>query len=97
NFNTTYDAIANLTKIMGSHAVKTGLYFQRSLKDQSAFAPFNGSIDFGNNANNPFDTGHPYSNAATGVFNTFTQASEYAKPKWRYSNLEWYLQDNWKA
>jgi hypothetical protein len=97
NFNTTYDLVANLTKLAGAHALKAGVYFQRSLKDQSAFSPFNGTIDFANNANNPFDTGHPYANAAVGVFDTLQQASKYAKPKWRYSNLEWYAQDNWKA
>lgn len=97
NFNTTYDALANVTKIMGSHAVKVGVYFQRSLKDQSAFAPFNGRIDFGNNANNPFDTNNAYANAAIGTYNTFQQASQYAKPMWRYNNIEWYIQDNWKT
>jgi hypothetical protein len=30
------------------------------------------------------------------VFNTYTQASKYALPEWRYQNFEWYLQDNWK-
>lgn len=97
NFNTTYDVTGNVTKILGSHAIKTGVFYQRSLKDQSAFAPFNGQIDFANNANNPFDSGHPYANAAIGVFDSFQQASTYAKPKWRYSNLEWFIQDNWKT
>lgn len=97
NFNTTYDVLANLTKIMGSHALKAGVYFQRSMKDQSPFAPFNGDITFDNNTNNPFDAGHPYANAILGIFNTYTQASKYAKPQWRYSNFEWYLQDNWRT
>ena len=97
NFNTTYDVVANLTKVMGAHAVKTGFFFQRSLKDQSAFAPFNGQINFRNDGNNPFDTGHPYANAAVGVYDNYQQASTYAKPKWRYSNIEWFMQDNWKT
>ena len=42
NFNTTYDVVANLTKVMGTHAAKVGFYFQKSLKDQSAFANHNG-------------------------------------------------------
>jgi hypothetical protein len=97
NFNTTYDVVANLTKIVRSHALKAGVYYQKSLKDQSAFTPFNGMVDFANDANNPFDTGHPYANAITGVYDQFQQASKYAKPKWRYSNLEWFVQDNWKT
>jgi hypothetical protein len=97
NFNTTYDVVANLSKIWGPHAAKFGFYFQSSLKPQSLFASFNSQINFVDNASNPFDTQHPYANAVTGVFNTYTQANKFAIPEWRYKNVEWYLQDNWKA
>jgi hypothetical protein len=30
------------------------------------------------------------------VFNFYQQASKYALPEWRYKNIEWYAQDNWK-
>jgi len=96
NENITHDFIANLTKVWGSHASKVGFYFQHSFKPQSIFASFNGRINFADDANNPFDTGYGYANAATGVFNTYTQASKYALPEWRYKNYEFYLQDNWK-
>ena len=96
NFNTTWDVTANLTKVWGSHAAKFGFYFQSSLKPQSIFSSFNSQINFTDNSSNPFDTGFGYANAATGVFNTYTQASKYALPEWRYRNIEWYLQDNWK-
>ena len=96
NENITHDVIANLTKVWGSHASKVGFYFQNSFKPQSIFASFNGRINFANDGNNPFDTGYGYANAAIGVFNTYTQASKYALPEWRYKNFEWYLQDNWK-
>jgi hypothetical protein len=97
NFNTTYDLVANLTKVWGSHAAKAGFYYQKSLKDQSAFAHHNGQYVFDNSGNNPFDAQHPFANAALGVYNSFTQASAFLKPKWRYTNYEWYLQDNWKT
>ena len=97
NFNTTYDIVANLTKVMGSHAAKAGFYYQKSLKDQSAFANFNGAMNFNNSGNNPFDSTHPFANAALGIYDSFNQASAYLKPKWRYTNYEWYLQDNWKT
>ena len=96
NENTTHDVIANLTKVFGSHTGKAGFYFQHSYKPQSIFASFNSQIDFVDNANNPFDTGFGYANAAVGVFNVYTQASKYALPEWRYKNFEWFLQDNWK-
>jgi hypothetical protein len=97
NINTTYDALANLTKVMGSHSFKGGVYYQHSYKPQSVFASFNSQVDFIDDGNNPYDTGFAYANAATGTFRTYTQASKYALPEWVYSNTEFYLQDNWKA
>jgi hypothetical protein len=96
NENITHDVIANMTKVWGSHASKAGFYFQHSFKPQSIFASFNSLINFNDNSANPFDTGFSYANAATGVFNSYTQANKYALPEWRYKNIEWYAQDNWK-
>ncbi len=96
NENITHDVIANMTKVWGSHASKVGFYFQNSFKPQSIFASFNSQIDYTDSSSNPFDTGFSYANAATGVFNQYTQASKYALPEWRYKNWEWYAQDNWK-
>ena len=53
NFNTTYDVVANLTKVIGPHAAKAGFYYQKSLKDQSAFAAFNGNYAFDNSSQQP--------------------------------------------
>jgi hypothetical protein len=97
NYNTTYDIVANLTKVMGSHAAKAGFYYQKSIKPQSAFANFNGQINFDNSSSNPYDSTHPFANAALGIYTTFNQASDFRKPQWQYQNFEWYLQDNWKA
>ncbi len=97
NENITHDVVANITKVFGSHNTKAGVYYQNSYKPQSIFAAFNGDINFADDANNPFDTGYGYANAATGVFNTYTQANKFALPEWRYTNLEFYAQDNWRA
>jgi hypothetical protein len=97
NYNTTIDVIDNLSKIIGAHTLKTGIYISRSRKDQSSFAPFNGNFNFGDNASNPLDTGYGYANAAVGVFQTFQQASQYANGMYRYTQAEGYIQDNWKV
>ena len=97
NFNTTKDAIASITKLMGSHTAKGGFYYHHSLKPQSSFANNNGQISFANDAANPFDTGYPFANAITGVYQNYTQASGYFIGNYVYNNLEWFLQDNWKA
>ena len=91
------DVLANLSKVWGSHSSKFGVSYQHSFKPQSIFASFNSRIQFGDDANNPFDTGYGYANAATGVFRNYIQANKYALPEWNYKNFEWYGQDNWKA
>jgi hypothetical protein len=96
NFNTTYDFIANLTKVWGNHTSKFGFYAQKSLKDQSGFGANNGLIEFTEDSSNTFDTTYPFANAATGVFRFYDQASIYPIGEYRYWNVEWFLQDNWK-
>src|SRR5262249_20807366 len=97
NFNTVRTFSASLSKIYGSHSVKVGALWENSFKPQSSFANNNGNIQFNNDSSNPFDTGFAFANAATGVYNTFTQASGYFIGKYRYNNVEWFIQDNWKV
>jgi hypothetical protein len=96
NFNQNYDFVANLTKTWGRHSTKFGFYAQRSWKDQSGFGPNNGQIQFNDNASNPFDTSFSFANAATGVFDFYEQANIWPVGEYRYWNMEWYAQDNWK-
>src|SRR6266481_680117 len=42
NYNRTADIVDNFSKIVGRHALKTGLYFQHSRKDQTVFTNANG-------------------------------------------------------
>jgi hypothetical protein len=73
------------------------VYMQKSLKDQTSFTNHNGVINFNDNPSNPFDTTYAAANAATGVFNTYTQANAYSNGEYRYWNIEWFAQDNWKV
>ena len=97
NYNTTIDTVDNLTKIWRKHTFKAGIYIQRSRKDQTSFANFNGSYNFGDNPNNPFDSGYGFSNALLGVYNSYTQAANHINGLYRYWNIEQYVQDTWKV
>jgi hypothetical protein len=99
NINRTRDFSASLTKIKGRHTLKTGAYLNHSFKAQNAGfnASFAGNVDFGNNTNNGLDSGFGYSNAALGVFNSYSQASKYIEGSMLYNQLEFYIQDNWKV
>ena len=97
NFNTNRDWSAALSKVAGQHTVKIGAFWQNSFKPQSAFANNNGQYNFVDNTSNPLDTGFGFANAAVGVYNQFSQASGYFIGKYRYNNVEFFAQDNWKV
>jgi len=96
NYNTTFDFTDGLTKVWGRHTIKAGYYMQRSRKDQTSFAAFNGQYNFGDTTNNPLDTGYGFSNAILGVYQTFQQAQHHINGQYRYWNIEEYVQDTWK-
>jgi hypothetical protein len=97
NYNTTIDITDSLTKILGRHTIKTGLYLQRSRKNQTSFGAFDAQYNFGDNSANPYDTGFGYANAALGVYNSFTQAANFINGQYRYWNIEGFVQDTWKV
>ncbi|MDX2031567.1 MAG: carboxypeptidase regulatory-like domain-containing protein [Blastocatellia bacterium] len=104
NSNTTFDFYDNVSKVMGAHTWKAGIYIQRSRKDQAAgnsmsivFNPTNNPGGTSNLAS-PTNTGHPYADALLGAFNTLNQPTRgIYQGQYRSTNVEWYLQDNWKV
>jgi hypothetical protein len=97
NENPTQDLAGNVTKTWSRHMVKTGVYTTRGFKPQSSRAPANGSVNFTNDASNPYDTGYPFANAATGTFSSYAQSAQWVQGQYLYWNVEWYAQDNWKV
>lgn len=96
NSNRTDDFSGSLSKIWRSHVIKAGGIYERANKQQTNRVLFNGGISFSDTANNPFDTQQGFSNALTGVYANFTQASASTNGQYKYKNLEWFVQDNWK-
>src|SRR5215468_4344014 len=96
NSNTTFDIYDNVSKVIGTHTTKAGFYYQRSRKDQAAGD--SATIVFANNTNNPNNTGYPYANALLGEFDSFREPNTGVfQGQYRSTNVEWYLQDNWKV
>ena len=104
NSNTTFDFYDNLSKVMGSHTIKAGIYVNRSRKDQAAgnsmsivFNPLNNPGGTANLANTN-NTGHSYADALLGAFSTLNQPTRgIYQGQYRSTNVEWYVQDNWKV
>ena len=88
----------NLTWTHGSHTLKAGAYYEwfYRLQKFSSAPPFNGSFDFGTNANNPLNTNYAYGNAILGTFNSYTEASDLSWMHVRMNNTEAFVQDTWR-
>jgi hypothetical protein len=95
----------NLTKIIGRHTAKAGIFIEYSGQDdyiqfttasQGTTNNQNGEVRF-------LDTGHPQStglalaNAILGNFNDYTEMGRKALTPWAATAFDWYVQDNWKA
>jgi hypothetical protein len=86
----------SVTKLAGSHTTKAGFYLFHSYKAQTQ-GNFWGTINFGNDTNNPIDSGFGFANAALGGFSSYSQQSKMLEGNYVYNNVEGYIQDNWKV
>ena len=97
NFNHTIDITDSLAKVSGAHTYKAGIYLHHSAKDQTAFTSVNGTIWFDRDTNNPNDANWAFANAALGNYDRLQQSSVVLNGQYRSWNVEWFVQDNWRA
>jgi hypothetical protein len=97
NENPVFTFTNNLSKVWMTHSVKMGFYLERMRKDEVGGPNTRGAFDFGRNANNPLDSNWAFSNAILGNFNSYSEGTFRPYSHYRYSQLEWYVQDSWKV
>ncbi len=97
NRNPVWNYIDNVTKVTGTHTIKAGFYYEYAVKTENAFKPYNATIDFGRDSNNPGDTNWAFSNALIGTFLSYQQINADPLPNYPYKNFEFYGQDTWKV
>ena len=101
--NTTINLNDNLTWVHNRHTFKFGAFYQRNRKDQIAWGNINGqfSFDVGPTGSGTCPAnarcGDPYASALLGDFNSFSQSTARPLGKFRYNQLEFYVQDTWKV
>jgi Carboxypeptidase regulatory-like domain/TonB-dependent Receptor Plug Domain len=104
--NTTINVNDNLTKILQTHTLKFGMFYQRSRKDQIAWGNINGQLTFGlgptGGGTCPIGQsncvlGDPLASALLGSFDGLSQSTARPTGYFRYNQLEFYLQDTWKT
>jgi hypothetical protein len=104
--NTTINVNDNVTWVLHNHTLKGGVFYQRSRKDQPAWGNINGQFDFqtgptsGGSCPGGVGTctlGDPFASTLIGEFNGFSQSTARPLGKFRYNQLEFYIQDTWKV
>jgi hypothetical protein len=95
--NDIWNSSVNLTKVMGSHNLKAGIFFEYTTRPAARSSAFNGTFNFDRNTANPLDANHPYANALLGNINSYTEATLHPDANAQFTNFEWFLQDNWRV
>jgi hypothetical protein len=98
NRNTIYSVSDNVSKIVNTHTIKFGIYYERTRKVQFAGTDTRGTVRFDrDNTNNYLDSNDAYANALLGVFQSYSESTGRPKGDYWFSNREWYVQDTWRA
>jgi hypothetical protein len=88
----------NISKTIQSHNLKAGIYLEIQHKQKPGSQYYNGEFAFGTDGkNNDLDSNNGFANAYMGTFTNYQQTSNRTVSLIDYSNVEWYVQDNWRA
>jgi hypothetical protein len=96
-YNPTYSLVENLSKVYRTHTIKVGVYLERSMAYPYANNQVRGTVSFAVDRTNPLDSNYAYSNALTGVYQSYTESNVQPLVKLRFSNNDWYVQDDWRV
>jgi len=97
NQNTIWSGVDNISKIVGNHVFKAGIYFEHTKKVQSAGVANQGVLSFNQDTNNPNDANNAYANALLGNYDSYSEPLAEPTSHYFFTNTEWFLQDDWKV
>jgi hypothetical protein len=100
NFNRIFDWKDDFSKIIGNHNFKAGILIMRSRKNQDNVPAINGTFVFNTTAR-PLGltntTGNAVADSLLGNFYSYTEASSTREGWYRFTQIEPYVQDDWKV
>jgi Carboxypeptidase regulatory-like domain/TonB-dependent Receptor Plug Domain len=94
--NDIWNTSANLTRVIGAHNLKAGIFFEYTTRPAARSSQFNGTFNFNRDTNNPLDTNHPFANALIGSVQSYSEADAHPDANAQFTNVEWFIQDNWR-
>jgi len=96
-FNRLWNFSGNLTKIAGTHNMKTGLFVEHTTRPAQRSSTFNGSLSFNADGSNPLNTNVGFANALLGAVSQYQEANGHPSAHGLFMNTEFYVQDNWRV
>jgi len=98
NWNDIYSFNDTLSKVLGKHNLKAGLYYERTgkVEQNQASSSYLGAYDFSSTAAMPNNTQDGYANAFLGNFRSYTEGGRVVGNYW-YTDVEAFIQDNWRV
>ncbi|HEY4088374.1 MAG TPA: carboxypeptidase-like regulatory domain-containing protein [Bryobacteraceae bacterium] len=98
NSNPIWTIQDNISKVVGHHAFKAGIYMEENKKFGGNDQNYAGSYSFSPSTSIPaLDTNSGYALALLGQTNSYTQLTGTSSSVTQYWNIEGYIQDNWKV
>lgn len=99
NWNDIYSVNDNLSKVVGRHNLKAGLYFEDTGKTEigsGSQGSYLGSYNFGSTTAMPNNTQDGFANAYLGDFQNYSEGGRAVGNFW-YKELEIFAQDNFRV
>jgi len=97
NWAESWSFADNLSKVYNKHNLKFGAYVERTDKVQvGSQGQYLGQYSFGNDSNNPLDTGDGYANAWLGNYRQYSEGGKNLGDWW-FWQVELYAQDSWRV
>ncbi len=93
----TYAFTDNVTKIVGSHTLKAGIFWNRNDNVQQPGWTDATNINFNPSLDNPNDTGNGLANMLLGNYTSAAQQNGQFLATFRFKTWEAYAQDSWKV
>lgn len=87
----------NLSKVMGAHTLKAGMYLEWMNMNELNQANDNGSFGFSSSASNPNNSGNPWANTLLGNFDSYGESSSPVQTVYKSYAREFYVQDSWRV
>src|SRR5205807_1534425 len=86
-----------LTKVVGTHTLKAGFFWERIRNAQPANNNTNGQLQFVSGSNPLYTTGDSYSDEVLGIASHYDEASFNRINNIAYNTFEFFAQDDWKV